>query len=119
MIRSRLPRNGALQAVETIRRQGDSLLLLTALSIYPPLFLYVHNIARFPFTVVLEPATVIAVFTLSFWALLSIVSGHPKKTAFILSVNLLLFFSYGAFTTYLLRVHFHIHGCTFGYKSFL
>ena len=71
------------------------------LAIYPVLFLFAHNIGELSFNVLILPVVIILCFSLLSWSILNFVLKDSQKSGFIVSLFLLLFFSYGHFTNYI------------------
>ncbi len=70
-------------------------------AIYPILFLYSRNVAEFPPGVLTGPLLVSLLFTLPVFAFLWKFSKNRLRSAFVLSLFLLIFFSYGHFYHFL------------------
>jgi len=70
-------------------------------AVYPPLFLYAQNIGQFYFSDVIQPTLLILGGTTIAWFLLALFTKNPQKTGIIVSLFLLLFFSYGPVKSYL------------------
>jgi hypothetical protein len=64
---------------------------------FPILFLFAHNIGQLSLNVIFIPIAIIGFFTLLFWSSLSLVLKDKQKAGLIVSLFLLLFFSYGHF----------------------
>jgi tetratricopeptide (TPR) repeat protein len=71
------------------------------LAIYPVLFLFAHNIGELSFNVLILPVVIILCFSLLSWSILSFVLKDSQKSGFIVSLFLLLFFSYGHFGNFI------------------
>lgn len=70
-------------------------------AVYPVLFLFAHNIGELSFNVLIPPVVIILCFSLLSWSILNFVLKDSQKSGFIVSLFLLLFFSYGHFTNYI------------------
>jgi len=66
-------------------------------SVFPILFLFSHNIEQLPINEMLIPIAVTACFALASWALLSAIFKNTRKAGLLVSLFLVLFFSYGHF----------------------
>jgi hypothetical protein len=64
-------------------------------AVFPILYLYSHNIERTAITHFVAPAVVSALSALSFWFLLSFAFKDKQKAGLLVSLFVLLFFSYG------------------------
>lgn len=64
-------------------------------SIWPVVFLYSHNIDQVPATDILLPAIITVGFSSLAWFFLNIVVKNLRKSAFIITAFIALFFSYG------------------------
>jgi hypothetical protein len=64
-------------------------------AVFPILFLYSHNIEGTSITDFIAPAVVSALSALSFWFLLSFAFKNKQKAGLLVSLSILLFFSYG------------------------
>jgi len=64
-------------------------------SFFPIIFLYSHNVNQAPIFETFLPCAVSLLFTIMFWSLLDLVFREKKKSGFIVSVFLILFFSFG------------------------
>ncbi len=84
---------------------------------YPILFLFAHNISRFSLNVILIPIAITTCFALLSQSLLSFVLKDKKKAGLIVSLFLLLFFSYGHF--YNAVVGFSMGGFSIGRHRYL
>ena len=65
--------------------------------IFPTLFLFSHNIGELSLNVIFVPIVFTVGLTLLYWFLLSFVLSNMQKAGLIVSLFLLLFFSYGHF----------------------
>jgi len=65
------------------------------LALFPTLFLYSHNMVEYSFDVVFVPLVVIVVLTLVLWGLLGVILHNAAKSGLVVSLFLLLFFTYG------------------------
>ncbi|NLG18950.1 MAG: hypothetical protein GX556_16615 [Fibrobacter sp.] len=77
------------------RRFGRSLLLIVLASVFPPIFLYSRNYGRFPLSVMIPPAIIIAIVCVALWMVSLTFTKRHEKSALIIAINLLFFFSYG------------------------
>ena len=68
-------------------------------AVYPILFLYSHNLGEAAFQDTLIPFAITVGFTMSAWVVLGLVLKNWKKSGIIVSLFLVLFFSYGYFRT--------------------
>jgi hypothetical protein len=71
------------------------------LAVYPVLFLYSHNPGQVDFRETIAPFAIILGLTLPAWSILGFVFKNWKKSGIIVSLFLVLFFSYGYFKTFL------------------
>lgn len=71
------------------------------MAVYPPLFLYAQNIGQFYFSDVIQLTLFMLGGTTVVWFLLALFTKNPKKAGVIVSLFLLLFFSYGPVKSYL------------------
>jgi len=69
------------------------------LAVYPVLFLYSHNSGEVAFRETFAPIALILGFTLPVWGILGFALKNWKKSGIIVSLFLILFFSYGNFRT--------------------
>jgi hypothetical protein len=69
------------------------------LAVYPVLFLYSHNLGEVAFRETFAPIVVILGFVLLVWGILGFSLKNWKKSGIIVSLFLVLFFSYGYFRT--------------------
>ena len=65
------------------------------LSIFPIISLYSSNLRELPFQEIFLPMFLILSFTIGIWILLRYILKNYRKSAFIISLLLILFFSYG------------------------
>ena len=95
--------------------------------LYPILFFYSHNIGQVMFGEVLIPSGIIILSVFVWWALLRIVLKSWAKSAIIISIFVILFFSYGHFRTFfngtvgpfwqpLIWTELFLFGCYFSLK---
>ena len=89
------------------------------LAIYPVLFLYSQNTAEFPATVIVIPILVIAAFALVCWLILSRLLGSRNKAAMVVSLLLLLAFSYGHAVAIVGNPHYYVFGIHIGHNKIL
>lgn len=75
-------------------------------AIYPIFFLFSHNVNEFPANVIYMPLTIVLGFTLLSWYLMSFILKDKKKAGLLVSIFLLLFFSYGHFKGLLAQINF-------------
>jgi len=84
-------------------------------AVYPILFLYSHNVREIrSIKEVLTLSAFLIIFTLLFWLVLEFILKNKKKTGLIISLFLLLFFSYGHFTKFIWGFSFSIGAVTIG-----
>jgi hypothetical protein len=69
------------------------------LAVYPVLFLYSHNLGEVTFRETFTPTAIILGLTLLAWGILGAALKNWKKSGIIVSLFLVLFFSYGYFRT--------------------
>ena len=83
-------------------------------AIFPILHLFAYNIDNFSLDVVLNPIAITSCFALLAWSLLSFVLKSKKKAGLLVSLFLLLFFSYTPRYSALAGLHFMVGGVTIG-----
>jgi hypothetical protein len=69
------------------------------LAVYPVLFLYSHNLGEVAFRETFAPIAIILGLALFVWGILGFILKNWKKSGIIVSLFLVLFFSYGYFRT--------------------
>ena len=69
------------------------------LAVYPVVFLFSYNISQISFSAIFKPIAVILGFSLASWFILNIFLKDRQKSGVIVSLFLILFFSYGHFRT--------------------
>jgi hypothetical protein len=69
------------------------------LAVYPVLFLYSHNLGEVAFRETFAPIAIILGLALLVWGILGFILKNWKKSGIIVSLFLVLFFSYGYFRT--------------------
>jgi hypothetical protein len=95
--------------------------------LYPVLFFYSHNIGQVMFGEVLKPSGIIIISVFVWWSFLRIILKSWAKSAIIISLFLILFFSYGHFRIFfsgtvgpvwqpLLWTELFLCGCYFSLK---
>jgi len=71
------------------------------LTIYPILFLFTHNIGELPFNTLLTPLIIAITFSLLSWSGLRFFLKDSHKSGIVVSLFIVLFFSYGHFDEYI------------------
>ena len=74
-------------------------------ALYPVLFLFAHNIGELPFTSLALPLAIIVSLSFLNWFILTFLLKDGNKSGFIVSLFLLLFFSYGHFDDFLKQIY--------------
>lgn len=64
-------------------------------AIFPVLFLFAHNIRRFPAGMIAVPIAVLSIGALLLWSSLSVILKDRRRAGLVVSLFYLLFFSYG------------------------
>jgi len=88
-------------------------------AVFPILFLYSHNIERTAITHFVAPAVISALSALSAWFLLSFAYKDKQKAGLLVSLSVLLFFSYGHPRDAVGDFAFSIRGAIFGADELL
>jgi len=88
-------------------------------AVFPILFLYSHNIERTSITHFVAPALVSALSALLFWFLLSLAFKDTQKAGLLVSLSILLFFSYGHLRDAVGDFSFSIRGTIIGADELL
>ncbi|MBW1768118.1 MAG: tetratricopeptide repeat protein [Deltaproteobacteria bacterium] len=71
------------------------------LAIYPALFLFTHNIGELPYNALLTPLAIAITFSLLSWSVLRFFLKDSHKSGIVVSLFIVLFFSYGHFDEYI------------------
>ena len=71
------------------------------LAIYPVFFIFSHNIGQIPFVDIFEPIITTLLYTLTGWYILWLILKDGQKSGLVVSLFLVLFFSYGHFRNFL------------------
>lgn len=88
-------------------------------AIFPILFLFTHNIGKFPPSVVTVPMAITTCFALLSWSVLNLVLKDKQKAGLLVSLFVLLFFSYGHFYNLIKDFQLIVGGFTFGPNKIL
>jgi len=86
-------------------------------AIFPVLFLYGHNLYQIPLTRIVSPLVLLVVLTVVLWSALGLILKNLRLSAALISIFLILFFSYGHF--YSLVREMKIGGMRIGDHRFL
>ena len=79
-------------------------------AIFPVLFLFAKNVNNYPLEVIVLPIAVTVSFALLVWLLLSLAVKNKQKAAMVVSLSILLFFSYGHFHSAIGNLNLDIGG---------
>ncbi|MGB2804142.1 MAG: sulfatase-like hydrolase/transferase [Candidatus Zixiibacteriota bacterium] len=88
-------------------------------AVFPILFLYSHNIERTSITDFVAPAVISALSASSLWFLLSLAFKSKQKAGLLVSLSVLLFFSYGHLCDAVGDLAFSIRGTIIGADELL
>ena len=76
-----------------------------AFAAYPALFLFSHNIGSLSFNEITSPLAVSLILSIGLWIVMYVFIRDYHKSGFIVTLFLLLFFSYGHFSKYLTTIY--------------
>ncbi len=86
---------------------------------FPILFLFSHNLGQASINQIFIPIAITIIFTLLFWKFLSFLTKDKKKAGLIVSLFILMFFSYGHSSNAIKGFHFVIGKITLGHNVIL